>query len=224
MRRAVATFLRDDPALRLDYCSNVTGVDWLDRMVKKTGKVKKIVDGVEKEIDETTEEKIPGYLEAVYHLYSMDAQTRPCRLSGCGQRDRADRRAFAFAHACLAQRGISGARNFRSLRHPIRRSSRSAANSDVGRIRRIIRCGRITRAGRLRIRTDAARRRAGKSRSNITLRGRNWTGGKHYGAIMSCNRRIRYRQPQRDEIDDSKASCSKFRWARSIPRRTASSA
>src|SRR6266478_6612803 len=28
---AVARFLRDDPALRLDFCSNATGVDWLDR-------------------------------------------------------------------------------------------------------------------------------------------------------------------------------------------------
>ena len=27
----VAQFLRDDPELHLDYCSNVTGVDWLDR-------------------------------------------------------------------------------------------------------------------------------------------------------------------------------------------------
>jgi NADH-quinone oxidoreductase subunit C len=68
---AVAHFLRDDPALRLDFCSNVTGVDWLDRTVKKTVKVKTLVDGVEKEVDQTTEEKIPGYLEAVYHLYSM---------------------------------------------------------------------------------------------------------------------------------------------------------
>ena len=68
---AVARFLRDDPALRLDFCSNVTGVDWLDRAVKKTVKVKKLVNGEEKEVDETTEEKIPGYLEAVYHLYSM---------------------------------------------------------------------------------------------------------------------------------------------------------
>ena len=24
----IAKFLRDDPELRLDYCSNVTGVDW----------------------------------------------------------------------------------------------------------------------------------------------------------------------------------------------------
>jgi NADH-quinone oxidoreductase subunit C len=68
---AVAHFLRDDPALRLDFCSNVTGVDWLDRIVKKTIRVKTVVDGVEKEVDQTSEEKIPGYLEAVYHLYSM---------------------------------------------------------------------------------------------------------------------------------------------------------
>ena len=68
---AVAHFLRDDPALRLDFCSNVTGIDWLDRVVKKTVKIKTVVDGVEKEVDQTTEEKIPGYLEAVYHLYSM---------------------------------------------------------------------------------------------------------------------------------------------------------
>src|SRR6266702_959390 len=58
---AVARFLRDDPALRLDFCSNVTGVDWLDRTVKKTVKVEKIV----------------GYLEAVYHLYSMTQKHGP---------------------------------------------------------------------------------------------------------------------------------------------------
>ena len=74
---AVARFLRDDPALRLDFCSNVTGVDWLDRVVKKATKVKKVVDGQEKEIVETTEEKIPGYLEAVYHLYSMTHKHGP---------------------------------------------------------------------------------------------------------------------------------------------------
>jgi NADH-quinone oxidoreductase subunit C len=68
---AIARFLRDDPTLQLDFCSNATGVDWLDRTVKKTVKAKKVVDGVEKEVDETTEEKIPGYLEAVYHLYSI---------------------------------------------------------------------------------------------------------------------------------------------------------
>jgi NADH-quinone oxidoreductase subunit C len=74
---AVVKFLRDDPALRLDYCSNATGVDWVERTVKKTVKVKKIVEGVEKEVDETTEEKIPGYLEAVYHLYSITHKHGP---------------------------------------------------------------------------------------------------------------------------------------------------
>ena len=74
---AVAQFLRGDPALRLDFCSNVTGVDWLERTLKKTVKVKKVVDGEEKEVNETMEEKIPGYLEAVYHLYSMTHKHGP---------------------------------------------------------------------------------------------------------------------------------------------------
>ena len=70
-------FLRDHAALNFDFCSNVTGVDWLDRVVKKTTKMKQIVDGVEKEIDQTSEEKVPGYLEAVYHLYSMKLKHGP---------------------------------------------------------------------------------------------------------------------------------------------------
>ena len=74
---AVARFLRIDPALRLDFCSNATGVDWLDRTAKKTVKVKKVIDGVEKEVDETQAEFFPGYLEAVYHLYSMTHKHGP---------------------------------------------------------------------------------------------------------------------------------------------------
>jgi NADH-quinone oxidoreductase subunit C len=73
----IARFLRDHPALKFDYCSNVTGVDWPERTIKKTVKVKTTVDGVEKEVDQTTEEKIPGYLEAVYHLYSMKLKSGP---------------------------------------------------------------------------------------------------------------------------------------------------
>src|SRR4029453_9687976 len=69
---AIARFLRDDPTLRLDFCSNATGVDWLDRVVTKKVKVKKVVEGEEKEGEETHEEKISGYLEAVYHLYSIE--------------------------------------------------------------------------------------------------------------------------------------------------------
>jgi len=77
---AVARFLRNDPQLRLDYASNVTGVDWLDKVVKEKLKVKKLVDGVEKEVEETIEKKTPGYLEAVYHLYSMELKHGPVVL------------------------------------------------------------------------------------------------------------------------------------------------
>jgi len=74
---SVGKFLRDDPALRLDHCSNVTGVDWLDRKVTKKVKVKKVVEGEEKEVEETQEEFFPGYLEAVYHLFSMTLKQGP---------------------------------------------------------------------------------------------------------------------------------------------------
>jgi NADH-quinone oxidoreductase subunit C len=73
----VARFLREDAVLRLDYASNVTGVDWLDAVLKEKVKVKKVVDGVEKEVEETTEKKRAGYLEAVYHLYSMELKHGP---------------------------------------------------------------------------------------------------------------------------------------------------
>jgi len=75
--RKVAKFLRDHPALRFDFCSNATGVDWLERVVTKKVKVKKIVEGAEKEEEETQQEKIPGYLEAVYHLYSIEHKHGP---------------------------------------------------------------------------------------------------------------------------------------------------
>jgi NADH-quinone oxidoreductase subunit C len=75
--KAVASFLRDDPDLKLDHCSNVTGVDWLDRKVTKKVKVKKTVEGVEKEVEETEEEFFSGYLEAVYHLFSVTLKHGP---------------------------------------------------------------------------------------------------------------------------------------------------
>jgi NADH-quinone oxidoreductase subunit C len=77
---AAARFLRDDPQLRLDHASNVTGVDWLDTVLKEKVKVKKVVDGAEKEVDEVVEKKKPGYLEAVYHLYSMTLKQGPVIL------------------------------------------------------------------------------------------------------------------------------------------------
>src|SRR5580698_5142846 len=61
---AIATFLRDAPHLRFDYCSNVTGVDWpapppAPDKAKETG-----------EAAESAEAPATGHLEVVYHLYS----------------------------------------------------------------------------------------------------------------------------------------------------------
>jgi NADH-quinone oxidoreductase subunit C len=67
LAREVALFLRDDAGLRLDYCSNVTGVDWPARQEKV--KVRRSVEGVEKEVEEVR--ATAGHLEVVYHLYSM---------------------------------------------------------------------------------------------------------------------------------------------------------
>ncbi|HYT59459.1 MAG TPA: NADH-quinone oxidoreductase subunit C [Haliangiales bacterium] len=77
---AIARFLRDDPQLRYDYCSNVTGVDWPEAVLKEKVKVKKMVEGVEKEVDEIVEKKRAGCLEAVYHLYSMELKHGPVIL------------------------------------------------------------------------------------------------------------------------------------------------
>ena len=73
---AVAQFLRDTPDLRFDLCSNVTGVDWPDRDEKV--KVRRTVDGAEKEVEEVRRQ--PGYLEAVYHLYSVALRQGPLVL------------------------------------------------------------------------------------------------------------------------------------------------
>ena len=77
---AIAKFLRGDPELRLDYCSNVTGVDWPDAELTEKIKIKQLVDGVEKEVEEVKKASRPGYLEAVYHLYSMALKHGPVIL------------------------------------------------------------------------------------------------------------------------------------------------
>ena len=76
----VARFLLEDSRLRLDYASNVTGVDWPETMLKEKRKVKQTIDGVEREIEETSEHVRPGYLEVVYHLYSMALKQGPVIL------------------------------------------------------------------------------------------------------------------------------------------------
>jgi len=76
----VARFLRDDPRLRLDYASNVTGVDWPELVTKESIKTKQVIEGVQREIEQTVEKKRPGYLEVVYHLYSMELKHGPVIL------------------------------------------------------------------------------------------------------------------------------------------------
>jgi NADH-quinone oxidoreductase subunit C len=76
----VARFLRDDARLRLDYVSNVTGVDWLDTVVTRKVRSRQVIEGIEREIEQTFEEKKPGFLEVVYHLYSMELKHGPLVL------------------------------------------------------------------------------------------------------------------------------------------------
>ncbi len=74
---AVAKFLFSDAELALDYCSNATGVDWPEAELAEKVKVKQVVDGVEKEVEEVKKTIRPAYLEAVYHLYSMAKKHGP---------------------------------------------------------------------------------------------------------------------------------------------------
>jgi NADH-quinone oxidoreductase subunit C len=85
---AVAQFLHDDAGLALDYLSNVSGVDWPEKevaeKVKVTRTVTKTTDGVEQAVEETVEETHkriePGFLEVVYHLYSVEKKHGPVVL------------------------------------------------------------------------------------------------------------------------------------------------
>ena len=74
---AVAKFLRDDAELSLDYCSYATGVDWPEAELTEKIKIKQLVDGVEKEVEQIKKTIRPAYLEAVYHLYSIAKKHGP---------------------------------------------------------------------------------------------------------------------------------------------------
>ena len=76
--RDIAFFLRDAPDLRLDYCSNVTGIDWPDKEITETTKITRpnpVAGGPPKTIEVKTKRIQPGCLEAVYHLYSIARKT-----------------------------------------------------------------------------------------------------------------------------------------------------
>lgn len=78
--RQAAAWLRDAPEFRLDYCSNLTGVDWPDHEVAEKVRVTKVENGEEKEVEETRKAMVPGYLETVYHLYSIEKRHGPVIL------------------------------------------------------------------------------------------------------------------------------------------------
>ncbi|HTQ30127.1 MAG TPA: NADH-quinone oxidoreductase subunit C [Opitutaceae bacterium] len=77
--REIATWLRDDPALRLDYCSNVTGVDWPEKEIIETvgTPAPDPAGGPAKTAEQKTKRIQPGCLEVVYHLYSMALRHGP---------------------------------------------------------------------------------------------------------------------------------------------------
>jgi NADH-quinone oxidoreductase subunit C len=77
--REIALFLRDDPALKLDFCSNVTGVDWPEKEIVGTTKTTTPdpAGGPPKVTEVKTKRIQPGYLEVVYHLYSMALKHGP---------------------------------------------------------------------------------------------------------------------------------------------------
>lgn len=85
---AIAKFLRDDADLKLDFLSNVTGVDWPDKEITEKVQVMQTIDLTYEGSDQTTEEVVeetrkriePGYLETVYHLYSVEKKHGPVIL------------------------------------------------------------------------------------------------------------------------------------------------
>jgi NADH-quinone oxidoreductase subunit C len=82
--REIATFLRDDPALKFDQCSNVTGVDWPEKEIVETTKIS-VPDPANpsappKIVEQKTKRLEPGYLEVVYHLYSIALRHGPVVL------------------------------------------------------------------------------------------------------------------------------------------------
>ena len=81
----MATFLRDDAELALDFLSNATGVDWPDKEITEKVKVTRHGDedrgrrgdAVEETVEETRKRVEPGCLEAVYHLFSVAKKHGP---------------------------------------------------------------------------------------------------------------------------------------------------
>lgn len=80
--RTLATLLRDDPVLQLDQCSNVTGLDWPDKEITDVKRTPVLDDkgATVRILEEKTTHLRPGYLEVVYHLYSVALHHGPVVL------------------------------------------------------------------------------------------------------------------------------------------------
>jgi NADH-quinone oxidoreductase subunit C len=77
---AAARYLKDAEDLQLDYCSNVTGVDWPDLEIEEMVIRKQMIRGEEREVEVIVKRRRPGFLEVVYHLYSMELGLGPLVL------------------------------------------------------------------------------------------------------------------------------------------------
>ena len=73
----IAMFLRDAPHLQFDYCSNVTGIDWPTPDDPSKAKLEAMEEDLEQDAEECAK---AGYLEVVYHLYSMRNKQGPVIL------------------------------------------------------------------------------------------------------------------------------------------------
>ena len=80
--RAIAQFLRNDATLKLDQCSNVTGIDWPEKEIIETSKttVPDPAGGPARVVEQKTKRIQPGCLEVVYHLYSIALRNGPVIL------------------------------------------------------------------------------------------------------------------------------------------------
>jgi NADH-quinone oxidoreductase subunit C len=80
--RDIALFLRDAAGLRFDYCSNVTGIDWPEKEIVEATKTTEPdpAGGPPKVVEQKTKRLQHGYLEVVYHLYSMELKHGPLVL------------------------------------------------------------------------------------------------------------------------------------------------
>lgn len=71
----VFTFLRDTEGLKLDYLSNVSGVDYPNGDLADTVAVPKSEEAGEESAEGEEKKSTGGFLEVVYHLYSMARKT-----------------------------------------------------------------------------------------------------------------------------------------------------